>query len=50
MLNTLLNDLTTTEFLLLIIAMFLFFRTVLDLIKWFWPSEITLKNNNKRRR
>lgn len=47
--NVLLNELSTTDFLLLILVFFSFLRTILEFVKLFHPAQIFLKDKDKRR-
>lgn len=45
--QTLLNNLTTTEFLLFILVFISFFRLIIDLIKLFHPSQLFMKDGKE---
>ena len=47
MLNVLINDLTTTDFLLLVLVLLSFVRTMIELVKLFNPAQIFMKNKRK---
>lgn len=50
MLSTLVNDLSITDFLLLLLVAISFMRLVIDLLKFFHPAQIFLKSRDNRKR
>ena len=50
MLSTLVNDLSTTDFLLLVLVAISFMRLVIDLLKFFHPAQIFLKSRDRYRK
>lgn len=47
--NVLVNELSTTDFLLLVLVMLSFFRTIIELVKLFNPAQIFMKIKGKRK-